>query len=315
MILFSVRDHVSKAKRKPWKRTRTPHRLEALHQSMSGAVRVDLVRGLKTFKNRIDPEEVYRAWLSGDYWKTMDIIPWQELPGDLGKATEKLGETLGKASGFTIESLPPPVEDKLRFDMHNPRIRRYAERVSGKLVVNIEEDTRKFIASAVARKFDAAMTPRRVADIIRPQIGLLPRQTTALQNYRTMLEREGTGTKRLEKLVDDYHDKMLDSRSMTIARTETRMAENQGQQAVWDQAANQGLISREARRRWLVDGAPCEVCEPMDGEEVGLFEPWTIEYPDGSTENVMVPTESHPNCMCQMELVAESLGEAAEGGE
>lgn len=304
MILFQPKLFVTKAKRRPWKRTRTYARQTALANTMAKSVQVDLKNGLKKFKSRIQPERIYEAWLSGNWQKTLEFIPWESLPTDLSPVGQRLQRGIEDSAAFSRTALPEPVNEALRFDTRNPAIRDYMLQRSANLVVDIEADTKSFIQNAVARSFDEALTPRRVADIIKPSIGLYPGQVRALMNYQLGLEQQNVPREQVMEKVDEYHDRLLDYRAKMIARTETRFATNAGQQAVWEAASNQGLIDSESTmRRWIVDGAPCEICEPMEGVEVGLNEPWVITYPDGGQEEVDIPTDSHPNCMCGMELV------------
>jgi hypothetical protein len=89
---------------------------------------------------------------------------------------------------------------------------------------------------------------------------------------------------------------------MMIARTETKNAINRGALAVWKAGRDQGLIDETATKEWVVDGDPCEICEPMDGVQVPLDESWTIELLNGQEMQVEIPSQAHPHCYCGMEL-------------
>ena len=300
--------NVSKAKRPPWKKTRTYNRLFALSNAMANGVGVDLFRGLRKFKSQVAPEEVYQAWKTRDYSKILNSVPWGNLPQHLEPAAKKIQAGMAKSASFNLKELPANTQENLRFSMNNPRIRDYVGKRTGQLVVNIQQDTQRVIQNAVARSFTEALTPREVAGIIRGSIGLYPQQETALYNYRKGLVAEGTYTDaRIDSLVSAYEDRLLNQRSMTIARTETRLATNVGQQSVWEQASQSGFLPPKTTRVWIVDGNPCDVCLPMDGVETGLYEPWILSTGDA----VMVPSESHPNCMCGMEL---KMGYNADSG-
>jgi hypothetical protein len=89
-----------------------------------------------------------------------------------------------------------------------------------------------------------------------------------------------------------------------IARTETLSASTGGQREAWLQAQDKGLLPRTQKRGWITtpdDRLDADVCEPMDGEEVGIDEPWTL--PDGRA--VMIPQQAHPQCRCGAALVIE----------
>ena len=291
---------IQKAKKRPkWKNTRSGKRLFALGEAMHGSVRASLVSGLKTFKKRVSGEAVYQAWITGDFNRIMQAIPWENLPVDLEPSMGKLDKIISASSMISAEALPAPIQSNLRWDTKNPKLLNFIGTRTAENVVRIQDDTRGIIQRAVQRSFDQALTPDRVADLIRGSIGLYPRQEQALRNYKNGLLASGMLSSKVDRLGEAYESRLLDQRAMMIARTETRMANNVGQLAVWNSAANDDLIDRgSAKKVWMVDGNPCPLCDPMDGEAVGLDEYWTME--DGT--QCMVPTESHPNCMCSMEI-------------
>lgn len=307
-------------KRPKWKVTRTKNRLERLARAMAGSVRLDLLRGLKKFKSKIHPDEIYQAWMSKDWNAVFQAVPWASLPVDLAGFATHIGGSLDKSSAMSIKALPEPAQKGLRFDLKNPRIRDYVNNRTGALVVGIENDTRNLIQNAIARHFEEAMSPRRVSEIIKPSIGLYPAQTRALQNYRMGLEKEGTKPARLEALSDAYHDRLLDARAMMIARTETKFALNEGQMAVWNQAADQGLIDRgTVKKQWILDGDPCEVCQAVLEEDdegaIPLDELFVLDF-GGKTGEVSVQgPPGHPNCMCSLELIYPEAPEGSTGSE
>lgn len=296
----SHKERIHKAGRKR-KVSRTYKRVYALSQQMSRAVQVNFVRGVKTFKNRVSEAAVYNAWKSGDYQKIMQVIPWDKLPEDMEGIVNPLEKTMVKTGKNVIESLPAPIQEEFRFDTKNPEIRNYLSNRTGELVTDISKNTQAIIQNAVTRSFDQALHPSDVAGMIKGSIGLYPRLENAVENYRQGLLRAKTPLSqgRVAFLVDKYNDRLLNYRAMMIARTETRNATNTGQLNIWQQAAEQGLIDpHTAKKVWIVDGNPCEICDPMDGKKIGLYEYWTLS--NGLV--VDTPSESHPHCMCGMEI-------------
>lgn len=310
MIFYaSERKLVIRKARTKWKVTRTYKRLFDLSNRMRAAVKIDFFKGIETFKSRIPVELIYESWLSGDYDQLMRVIPWDNLHEDMDPFKARLGEVLASAGAISMEALPAPVQDEMRWDITNPRIRGYIDKHTSDLVVNVQKDTQDIIRAATTRSFTEALSPRRVADSIKDSIGLYPKLEQAAMNYRSGLDKQGVPPVRADKLEDAYRDKLLDYRAMTIARTEVRRAQNYGQLSVWKQAADNDLIDRAtAKKVWIVDGKPCEICEPMDGIAVGLEEQWDLNTGD----SVDIPTDSHPNCECGMEL---DIGDTAEKTE
>lgn len=305
---FYQLSYVAKAGKRPRgaprrKVTNTYKRLSALSKVMGNAVRLDLVHGLTRFKHRVSADALQEAWGKGDYHKVMTFIPWDKLPADLAGPIRDLGKGAATGAEISLEAMPPNANANLRFDIENPRTKRFLETRTASLVTSIEQGTRDMIQGHVTRAFTNAQTPRQIAERIKSGIGILPAHEIALDKYRTGLEESGMAEDEVTGLADAYEARLLDYRAMNIARSETRMAVNHGQLAVWQAGADQGFIDREtAQKEWVVDGAPCPVCEPMDGIRVGLDDPWLVTYTNGQVQQVYTPSETHPQCMCGMEL-------------
>jgi len=108
---------------------------------------------------------------------------------------------------------------------------------------------------------------------------------------------------RAAELHERYQQRLLNWRADTIARTESMMASNQGQQALWGQARDSGLLSAQyTRRKWLNTGDSrlCQLCAPvpaMNPEGVELDKPFRT--PKGE---VLSPP-LHPSCRCTTRLI------------
>lgn len=274
-------------------------RSEALSKRMSAFVRVDFVKGINRFKSELEPESLFAAWKTRSYSRVMERVPFDKLPENLVGTVDKIGNAAAKGAMEAIPLLPPPVKAELRYDTNNPHIRSFLQYRTGTLVRNITTETTHNIQFAIQRSFNEAMTPNRVASLIRGSIGLLPQHEAALWNYRTALEEAGKPEHTVDILTQQYENRLLDYRANMIARTETQFALNNGQLNVWQSAADQGLMDRKtAKKVWVVDGNPCPICQEMDGLTAPIDGYWIL--PDGTP--VMVPTEAHPNCFCIMQL-------------
>ena len=151
-----------------------------------------------------------------------------------------------------------------------------------------------------------------MARALRDEIGLHSRQQRAVSTFREKLTNQLADrhprwtTDRLAEEVNRktgrYGDALLRYRAEVIARTEIVRAESEGQLTLWKEAKSQGLLDPDRTVRvWITtpdDRLDTELCEPMDGEETGLEEPWTL--PDGRA--AMVPQDSHPQCRCSAGL-------------
>lgn len=238
----------------------------------------------------------------------MRALPWEKLPTDLAPAKAGLLEGMIQFAKIGVESIPKPVRSELRYDLKNPAIQKVLDKRTGSIIEGVTKDTQANIQRIVSQQMNKGVSPRDMAEDIKNYVGLYPRLAQAHQNYIDGLREDGASEDRVSIMGDKYYDKLLDYRAETIARTETQSLLNRGQDEVWKEGARQGLIPSASTRVWQTDGNPCEICEPMDGVEVGLYEPWVLD--DGS--EVDVPSDTHPNCECLMTLNIPDGGEDEE---
>ena len=240
-----------------------------------------------------------RAWQSGNYSKIMAEHPWNELHYHLEDTLDAIGNTHKGAGQLAFEHLPAPVKNEFRYDVENPAYRKTIQNTTGRLIIGLQQEQNQNIQQIVSRSFTQALSPKRAADQIKNSIGLLPRQEMALMNFQNGLYAQGVKDSKVEEMTDRYADRMLDSRALTIARTEIRTVSNEGQLAVWQEADNQGYLPEGSQKVWVTDGKPCDICEPMDGIAVDLDDSWEL---DDGTMVFCPPMDVHPNCECGMEL-------------
>lgn len=99
-----------------------------------------------------------------------------------------------------------------------------------------------------------------------------------VDNLRTRLAtgKEFTDAE-LGKMANTYRDRLVDERAYTIARTESLNAAVKGQQNLWSQGVEQGLIIPERMEQfWTTskDSRVCEICAPMQGRTADIGEPF-----------------------------------------
>jgi SPP1 gp7 family putative phage head morphogenesis protein len=82
-----------------------------------------------------------------------------------------------------------------------------------------------------------------------------------------------------------------------IARTEIQIAQNEGRQEGWNQAAKEGYVDVESQKMWIIaqDERTCDICVELDGEIVG----WNETFSSGHE----TPGRVHPNCRCTMVII------------
>lgn len=280
---------------------------ESFANRMASSVQVDLGRGIRTFKAKVDLEAVAKAVATGDARKVMATVPWDGLRPAVGRAFDKLSQASERGADDGLRALPRAARAELRYDPSNPRIGNYIDRRAGELVTTTRDGAKQAAKDAVTRAYRDGVPADVLARDIRGQIGLNEPQVLALRNYRAGLAAADRPDTDIGNLVDAYRERMLDYRAEMIARTEVRLAHNQGQLDIWQAATDDGLLPAGSEKVWVVDGNPCPDCLAMDGLRTGVDDTWTFRVHNAKgavvrTFEVANPAESHPHCMCQMTL-------------
>jgi hypothetical protein len=208
------------------------------------------------------------------------------------------------AAEESMKFLPKAVQQGLRFDMLNPRSVDFLRTRSSLLITNISDNTRKGVQKILAEGLEQGLTPSAIASQIRDKVGLLPRQVSAVENYRRLLISEGRDPAQIKRMVDKYKARQLRYRANMIARTETIAASNMGQEEIWQQAMDEGLLKPNAKKKWVVtpDDRLCPVCKAIpkkdankNGVPIGAF----FETDVGPRQS----PPAHPHCRCAVTLV------------
>jgi len=190
-----------------------------------------------------------------------------------------------------------------------------AQQRAGQLVAGINADSQEAIRTVLAASMNGDYTPQETARLVRSVVGLDPRRAQAVVNYRdglsmvqagdmtpqaimdqfTLSRRVGQtlSQDRVDMLVSQYADRQLASRATTISRTETMRAAQDGQNALWDEAANRGLFDpATAELVWVITDEACDDCQE---NEAASPIPYGSEWPAGDPP-------VHPNCRCDISL-------------
>lgn len=183
---------------------------------------------------------------------------------------------------------------KTAFDIINPRAVQIAQTRAAELVVGLSRDSAAALNQTIAAGLGGVRDVRSSARILRDVVGLDPRRAQGLVTYRLGLS-ANLSVADVDRLAAQYSEKALAQRAITIARTETMRAAHDGQRALWNEAADQGLLDRSRTSRiWIVtpDDRLCPECAPLDGVTVPF---------DGSFDGVEDPP-LHPQCRCDIAL-------------
>ena len=197
-----------------------------------------------------------------------------------------------------------------RFDADRPEARAWADKEAAALIVEISEEQREVVRDIVTRSQGGEYTVAQVARQVRGSVGLTSRQAQWVENFRQRQINAATergipaeqAPDAVQGAVDRYHRRIHRYRSETIARTETIRASSEGRQEAWRQGLDQGFISPDAEKRWIVEYDGCSIC--MDNGIAGwisINDTWATGDPP-----------AHPNCRCDVILRDEPVDDLTE---
>jgi hypothetical protein len=211
----------------------------------------------------------------------------------------------------------------MSFDDVNPEALEFLRDYEMDMITNVSQATQDAINAIVLRAFQEGGNPLDQAREIRSLIGLTPQQATAVDNFRralesldfdgaldrslrdqrfdrTLIRAAGSGTglsaDQIDNQVERYASRTLNYRALTIARTETARAANQGQKNSWAQAVKQGFLDpSEMYQKVILGPDPCEIClQIADMNDEGVPVDEAFDVPDEATDDYM---PFHPRCL------------------
>ena len=200
---------------------------------------------------------------------------------------------------------PPQVEFTMSFNKTNPNSLAFAQRRAGELVTFVDVVTRNSIRKAIIDAFNEGIDVKSTAKRIKNVVGLHPRWADAVTTYEKkefarLVQsgmKEATARTRSIERSTRYSDSLKSKRATMIARTEIQIAQNEGRQEGWNQAAEQGYVDAESQKMWIIaqDERTCPICIELDGEIVS----WDGVFSSGDE----TPGRVHPNCRCTMVII------------
>jgi hypothetical protein len=275
---------------------------------LEASLRRRFLTAVQRLRGRIDLDGIVVDIAAGNIDRAMLRLDVEALSDDLRDAATVLIDGFQKAGVATADAVNLTFRTSLAFDVTNPYAVAAARQLAARLVTNVSEQTQAAIRDAVTRAFEEGLTRREVSRLIKPLIGLTPRDAQAVLNFRAALETEGLRQDLVLKKSAAYAERKLRERARTIARTELMQASNLGQHALWQQAITRGLLPADVKRRWSTahDERVCQICGPMSGQTVGMNDDFVL--PSGT--RVRNPP-AHVNCRCSVVLTKVSVRKAA----
>ena len=104
-----------------------------------------------------------------------------------------------------------------------------------------------------------------------------------------------------DELKDEILDAVGDSeRARLIARNEPMIAVHEGQREAWDQAVEEGLMTGDEEREWIVvgDEKVCPICNGLDGKRAKLGQSYI-----GDDGEAYEGPPAHVSCRCSEGIV------------
>lgn len=193
-------------------------------------------------------------------------------------------------------------------------ITNFIQTQGGKLIKEISTAQFNAINTLVRQaSLTDGMSVDELARAIRPCVGLTQRQAQAVKHYYDNLIDQGYSPAEARKKEAIYAERMHRRRAATIAQTEMAFAYNHGMDAVVRENIKNGIYEPGVTKKWRTayDENVCDVCGGIDGEEVGIDEPFSNGY--------MLPP-GHPNCRCavsyhNIKLVQQAPAQAATAAQ
>lgn len=274
--------------------------LQSIADKMAPRMRKQYLDALKQVRSQVSVKELADAFRTGQYTIVERALKLdQTLPVAVKRSiSDGVRSVFGDAGQVSVGLLPKAIQPLMRFDMMHPRTVDFLRSYELNLIENITKQTKEGVRQVIIDAFEKGRHPYESAEELKSIIGLNQKQATALRNYREMLIEEGHRGSGLKKLVSRYEDTLLDTRTKTIARTETMRAANAGYSELWQQAAAEGLIDpNKARRVWILtpDDKLCDHCRAVRNlNPKGVRMDEEFKTLDGSVHAPPL----HPNCRC-----------------
>lgn len=259
-----------------------------------------------------------------------DVAGALRITEDIGPGLSTALESAYSAAGISsAEVLRSQVPTLLEFNSLNARAQ--ASLTSNRLRLIREfnrgqrEATQEFLDDALRR----GLAPIEQARELKRSIGLTRRQARSVTNFRRLLE-EGSSealTRQLrdrrfdgsirgairgdraltrvqiDRMTERYRERMVQFRARTIARTESLRAIHEGDEELWNQAVEAGVVNAEdIKNVWHTarDERVRSSHRAMNGQVRGLGEPFTsgrgnqLRFPG----DPLAPAADTINCRC-----------------
>lgn len=282
-----------------------------------------IVDKLESFLQQESPQLVY--WIQEVFERQVNSITYAELQQAVLDGYEQqirkwqedyaqfVNEKLVPIWSASIQAGAAQLRNRLKdfvFDDSDRNVKDWIRIHSGEFITNIGEDTRAAIKAIFAHGQDEGWNPQRMAQAIRPCIGLTRPDAIANAHYQQSVYENLLKTTTPEKAVRQAHEAALRygekqhcARAEMIANTELAFAYNKGHHEGVRQAMAQGLMGA-CEKIWTTAGSRrvCDKCLALNGQRIGFDDSFNFAGKELYRGMHQTPP-AHPRCRCVVRYV------------
>lgn len=154
----------------------------------------------------------------------------------------------------------------------------YADKHTADLVTSVTRATKDAIKLYIGQMVKYGMTAQKIAQTLRPVVGLLPRHATAVSRFLTRQLDKGIPFDEASKKAKKYAENLHRYRTRMIARTESSFAQAEGTLQAYEAMGVTHV-------RWVADPEACAICRARNGNVYSIKEAHGMQ-------------PAHPHCEC-----------------
>jgi len=222
-----------------------------------------------------------------DEWFALAVEFWEERLGpEVGKAARAAGDR-------TARRVNEVRKQAFAFDPTGAAVVRWMTESGAELIRELSATQTAGINALLHHQvFMGITSPYQTAQMIKPMVGLLRREVSAVARYWMELTAQGAAVAKIEAATAKYAAYLHRARAERIARTELANAYNHGQLESMRQARDTGYLA-DVEKTWETadDERTCDECDTLGGETVGM---------DENFSNGLASPTAHPGCRCSV---------------
>jgi SPP1 gp7 family putative phage head morphogenesis protein len=282
-------------------------RLDRLARAAQRAFRAAVEGALVATRAALDADSLAGALARRDPVRAAAAVPWDQV-GEAVLTTAALAIeqplVAGTARQTAVGAGVPVATARVAFGEVDPALGWVARTLTADLVSEVGEETRQALRETLARVLTDPTRGRLTPDDLLPLIGLTRRDALAVERLRAATLADGLeagqplaiATRRADRAAREASARYLRARATVIARTETIRAQSLARHVTWDRLQREGWLPLDVEVEWATaeDARVCELCDPLDGQQVPLGGKFPGGYPH---------PPRHPSCRCTTVLV------------